>query len=436
MGKNITIGILVIMLAITGIYAYQTNIENSNRLVYIENGNENSFLTLNNALEDMSEDLELITVSNDDTFICTKLAEITKTASHAQKSITALPISHNTALNATDFLSLCEDYCYTLMLSLINGGSLSETDKASLAQLSENCALLSEGTHTFAESRTGDFQWYNDDYEFITDDEEPSFLRMFSAFEKNYADFKEISYNGKYSSDVSVSDEGNENTQIYDYKLIESELNEKYKDSDNVQISYLNKDTAMTGKTYGYHTFEISDSENYMQLDYDMTNGKLIKARSSKSYEGSILSEEEIANKAKQYLEEMGLTSLSVIASSTDSNVTTLNYAYTKDDIIYYPNSLSIQVSAENGELVGFNASDYYKYSTDRTPHITTLTPEQAKANLSNELTVTDCRTVVISMNDTSERYAYEFAVQKNDSEYKITIDADTGKELTVTKAQ
>lgn len=434
MGKNITITVLILLVLTLGIYSYNITENQATHLSYIENTNENTFLSFKDTLSSMSDDLELITISNADTFILTKLAEITKTASHAQKSITTLPINHNTALNATDFLSLCEDYTHSLMINLINGGTLSETDKNYLARLSDNCTLLKKGTYTFSDSRTDDFNWYDESYTFITDDENASFVKMFSDFEKIYADFEGIEYNGKYAAKKNTENENtNSAKEPYDYKLIEESLKNKYKSDKDITISYKDETTLSNQNSNNYHTFDISDSKNHMRLFYDASTGNLVKSQSDISYEEIILTKKEANEKALSYLKEMGITSLFLTDTVIKDNIAELSYVYEKDNVVYYPNSLTINISMQDGSLTGFDIENYYLPLPDN-GYETALTLLEAQNNLSKDLDIQSSRLAMVKMNDDTNRYAYEFDVKKEAIDYRILIDADTGEELSIVK--
>lgn len=434
MGKNITIAVLILLVLTLGIYSYNITENQGTHLSYIENSNENTFLSFKDTLTSMNDDLELITISNDDTFILTKLAEITKTASHAQKSITTLPINHNTALNTTDFLSLCEDYTHSLMINLINGGTLSETDKEYLTSLSYNCTLLKNGTYSFADSRTDDFSWYDEGYTFITDDEKASFVKMFSDFEDSYAEFEGIEYNGKYSAKKNTENENTKSSkEPYDYKLIEESLKKKYQSNKDIIISYKDETNLSNQSDKHYHTFEISDNKNHMQLFYDVTAGTLVKSRSDMTYEESILTKEEANEKALSYLEEMGITSLSLTSTEVKDNIAKLSYICEKDGVVYYPNSLTVNISMQDGSLTGFDVENYYLPLPDN-GYETALTLLEAQNNLSKDLGIQSSRLAMVKMNDNTNRYAYEFDVKKEDISYRILIDADTGEELSIVK--
>lgn len=426
MKKNIIIAVLVAALAGALIWGITERQQIQKAELLIENGNEGSFLGFSENISEISKLMDEITVCSDEVLIAQKLAGVTKLASHAQKGIIALPVSHNTALNATDFLSLCEDYSYSLLTSHLNGASLSEDDKKSLEQLSENCENMANDIKSFSAGRTDDFTWYDPEYEFITDDDDKNFSKMFSSFENGYKNFKGIKYNGKYSAE---SPDDNNGKEKYDSEKIESGLSETFSKYSGVNIV---KDETQDK----YHSFVVSEAGNTTKLNYDLYSGKLVNARSNKTANAEKLSEDEAAQKAEEFLKSQGIENMSVISREINNNIMLLSYVYQDENAAYPSDSLKIGVSMEDGDILAYDAENYYKNHKERSYEQNRLNINDAKENLGEGFEISDEKALVMQATDGSENGAYEYTVSKNGKEYKITVDAQSGREISVERVE
>ncbi len=392
-----------------------------NAELLIENGNEGSFLSFSENVSEISRLLDEITVCSDEVLIAQKLAGVTKLASHAQKGLISLPISHNTALNATAFLSLCEDYSYVLLTSHLNGASFSEDDKKSLEQLSENCENMANDIRNFSSGRTGDFAWYDPEYEFITDDTGKSFAKMFSTFENGYKNFEGIKYNGRYSAETAA--DSIDEKEKYDPEKIESSLSEAFSEYEGVTIA---RDEAREK----YHSFILSESDTTTKLNFDLYSGKLVSARSSRSASAENLSEDEAAEKAEEFLKSQGIESMKVVSHEINNNVLLLSYVYRDENTEYPSDSLKISVSMEDGDILAYSAEKYYQNHKKRSFEQAEHDINEAKLSLGEGLEIIDERSLVMQANDGSESRAYEYTVSKNGKSYRITVDAQSGREI------
>ena len=373
MKKNIIIGVLCALLVGSGIWIYTLYDNAGAYKTRIENGSEDTFLGLKQRTEEMSEALKTAAVSKDMSHTAKKLAFVSKLAAEGSGMMTTLPISHNISSKVVDFFNVAEDYTYSMLCGVLSGNELSEENKQVLDNLSVSCEALSNDINLFHDGRKDDFLWYDKDYKFIAE-EGGAFDNMFAGFLKSVENAPENNYDGIYSAHVTNDKENAEN---------KSADAQKYEFSKNIPSA-------------------------------------------------ANISLEEAQNKAAQHVSESGIGDMKAVKRETYSNTAVFTFAYVKESVVYYPDSISVQVSLEDGSIMGYEASNYYKNHTDRQIPVVRLSVQEAAAMISERLTVEKNRLIVVHSAGGAELVCYEFKCGRDDEKYLVYIDANSGKETDI----
>lgn len=136
----------------------------------------------------------------------------------------------------------------------------------------------------------------------------------------------------------------------------------------------------------------------------------------------------ELANK---FLKERGLANLEPNYYEVQSNVLLINYVYkTPQGVLFYPDLLKVGVALDNGQVVAYEARNYWQNHVPDRPTRPALTLELARQRLSPHLeNVSSGRLVIIPGSPGKEVLAYEFKGQLGNDIYLIYINAHTAAE-------
>ena len=94
--------------------------------------------------------------------------------------------------------------------------------------------------------------------------------------------------------------------------------------------------------------------------------------------------------KASEFLSSHGYADMKESYYSTSDGVCTVNYAYKKDGVIYYPDLIKVGVNLETGEIASFDAKGYIMNHTERNLSSDILSQAEAQKSVSGLLTVLD----------------------------------------------
>ena len=110
-----------------------------------------------------------------------------------------------------------------------------------------------------------------------------------------------------------------------------------------------------------------------------------------------------------------------------------INYAYTEDGIICYPDLVKVSVSLSDGKAVAFDSRGYLMNHRKREADKKELSVEKCRKILSPALSVISSRTVFIPLETGKEALCYEFHCKGEDGkEVLVYINAQSGKEENV----
>ncbi|MFA6765658.1 MAG: PepSY1/2 domain-containing protein, partial [Clostridia bacterium] len=102
-----------------------------------------------------------------------------------------------------------------------------------------------------------------------------------------------------------------------------------------------------------------------------------------------------------------------------------INFAYTQNDIVIYPDLIKIKVAADNGEIIGVESRNYIYSHKQRELEI----PEDFDYTPSDEVTVIKETFALIPTEWNSEVLTKEYVVKKNNNTYIVYVNVDTMEE-------
>ena len=174
----------------------------------------------------------------------------------------------------------------------------------------------------------------------------------------------------------------------------------------------------------------FTNSDNSVDIGVTKSGGFVTYFTSSQSAAEQKLTPEDGLKKAKEHLKTHDITSMESSYYEISGNIMTINFAYKKDNITYYPDLIKVSVSLENGEIISFHQRGYLSNHQERTAKVPKITQEQAAKKLSPLLTVQQCKLAVIPTQGLNEVFCYEFTCKgQNGEDILVYLNAETGAE-------
>lgn len=406
----------------------------------VENGNNQAFYELLEYINNTEKLLAKSTISNSNTHGAMVLTTIWKTASLAQSYLARIPIDTENLEDANRFLNQVGDYCYVLSKKSINGERLSQEELDNLAKLHKHCIELENTINQLEEDLySGNIKWgllhKKGDEEFEKDKENLS-KSSFLSIEEDLHQYTGLIYDGAFSENQSnFKGEGLTGNNIANEKALE--IIEEIVGKDKIQeIIYNGESENARIECYDYNVKLVNGSDSSISIS--KKGGHIVSINNPRIVLEAKISEKDAVEKGKEFLDNKGYSNMKETYYTNNENVLTINYAYTQDDVIIYPDLIKVKVALDNGAILGMEATNYLNSHKDRREMETVnITQEDALKLVNPKIEVKGTNLAIIPTEYNTEILCWEIKgtiINKVDemeitNDFIVYINANNGKE-------
>jgi spore germination protein len=110
-------------------------------------------------------------------------------------------------------------------------------------------------------------------------------------------------------------------------------------------------------------------------------------------------------------------------------NAATIIFAKMQDNVIVYPEKLTVKVALDDGSVVGFQAADYLMEHKTHKWASPKINLEQAKKELDPKFAIKSSALALIKNEMNEDVLCYEIIGKTNGNNYKIYINTQSGYE-------
>ena len=347
------------------------------------------------------------------------LSDIIRQAQGAQANLALLPLN-GSAISATmKYINQVGDFCDTALAKLASGQSLSDSDYSTITTLSESAAQL-----TVAFARL--LERYDAGEVLLEASAENS--ADLSPITDPAASYPALLYDGPFS-------DGATGTR---FKSIEGEAEISAQDAERLlkefigadQVTEITLDGERSLPTPCYE-FSLVSAGREISAGVTKQGGQVLYMLCSGDITGQELSLAQCLERAQTFLISRGYGTMVMSYHSRYGGIVTINYAAQQAGVTLYPDLVKIQISMEDGAIVGLEAGNYLRNHVERALELPAITQEEAVARLSPHLTAESARLCLIPQGE-NERLCYEIKATVGSDAYLIYIDAMTGEEAEI----
>ena len=367
--------------------------------------------------------LEKLMVSASPAHEQTLLQDAARQAGGAAENLAALPEGNETLEGALKFVNQAADLCASLARKLARGDSLDVADRKNLDALREGCAELTRIlAQTLVDLENGTLTLRSDSGEIrdvsrkIGDTQTPPLV-----------DYPALLYDGPFSDGGAAERLAAPGAQIdaeaarrviYDYIGAERAQEVRFAGESNI-----------LGGTYD---FEVRTDSGLLYASVVRAGGQVLYLLPDGGAKQALRSQGECIDLAARFLSQRGYGDMSVSYWRAQDNLLTVNFAAVQDGVLLYPDLVKVQVSMEDGQIVGVDAGNYLRNHRPRTLETPRLTEEQVVLQLNSALTIEGVRRCVIPIGSGEAECFEVFASIKDGASYLIYFDTQTGEERNI----
>lgn len=407
-----------------------------------------AFLQMNDNVHDMQVSLKKLMVVSSPKQHVLLLDDVWRLSGAAAENLACLPVSHPDAEAFNRFVVQAGDYARALATRILSGEILQQEDREQLA------ALYEASVQTAAELER---RLQEEDYplESLTGD---GFYAPAAGVDG--AGGAEASpsqpaggTDGSEGADGDGGEEAEEEgianypTLIYDGPFSESTEKAEPRglpegEADAAQAlaaaaSYVGGSLQVTGETAGrIPAFEIAGTDadgRSVELAVTRQGAQVLwmMAESQGGAEGVPEAAESarMRDAAKAYLDARGYEGMEATYAQFYAGVAVYNFASVQGGVILYADLVKVYVERQSGKIVGVDAYNYLFNHAERELPVPAVTEEEARACVSDALSVASVRLALIPKTAVTETLCYEFKGTCNDADFIVYINAVTGDE-------
>lgn len=431
--SGIMFPIVTLLLAGAVLWGYQVNQEKNSILLKAENQYQRAFHDLSYHVDQLQRELGNTLAINSTSHASQRrgLVNVWRLTSEARNEINQLPLTLMPFNKTEEFLSNIANFSYRVSVRDLTKEPLSPDEMKSMTALYDRSKeISSELRGVQSQVIANNLRWMDVEVALATEEKalDNTIIDGFQTVDKKVSEYEDLnwgpsmagifekrSFQALAGADVSAEDVKQKAAKFLGIS-----------DPSTVQV-------VENGNGIEYSSFSVTakkpNTQDEVTIDYTKKGGEMIWFMSPKTVNERNLDTEKAREAAQQFLEAHGYASMAPVSYDEYQNVANITFAGQRDNMIVYPEKVTVMVALDNGEVTGLQAADYLFEHKAREIKPPSLTMEQAKKSLNPSLQVSNETLAVIKNEIDKEVLCYQFSGTINGSNYRIFLNADTGSE-------
>ncbi|MBQ4040487.1 MAG: germination protein YpeB [Oscillospiraceae bacterium] len=414
---------IVGVLTLSGVAVYQYDrAEDYERAVTVSY--RHAFSELAGSVGNISSGLQKSLYAASPSLVSSICAEVYGEAKAARMIMGELPF-YGELEHTANFLTTVGDYAFMLSKSAAAGEGYTEEQLGSLKQLSEVAEVLSYNLNQLmAELDRGEISIAA--LSSADNAAEGALQESMKVVESEFPEVPELIYDGPFSQHIETMK-----------PLYLEGMDEVTKENAVKAVASLMElpsySFAVSGVSEGnlpFYMIEAESEDKTVYAEVSVQGGVVLEIMVSRNVGEAAITQEEAVELAREFLEKAGYKSMRESYYMTNGNVCTVNFAYTQDGVVCYPDLIKVSVALDNGEIVGFETTGYVMSHTERALPNVSVSAEEAEEKVSDDLEVLAHNLAVIPTDGKYEVMCHEFKCETEDGSHCIVyVNAETGVE-------
>lgn len=435
--RSILVAFLAVAVVSTGYWGYQEHQEKNSILIKAENNYQRAFHDLTYHLDQLHDEIGSTLAMNSKDQLSPSLADVWRVTSLAQGELGQLPLVLMPFSKTEEYLYKIGNFSYRNAIRDLDNEPLTAEEIKTLGQLYEQSGdIQKEMRHVQSMVLDEDLRWMDVELALASEVEplDNGIVNGFKIVDEKVNGFSEVDW-GSDLPQLQANDEQLK-TNLQGKEISKAEAKEialKFVEMKNADIEI---DETGKGLAYESYSIKINDPEDEVDIYMDISKkgGHPIWLMQDRQVGEVSISLNEASKKAKELLEKNDINDMQLVDSKQYDAVGVFNFAYLRNNVRIYPDSIIIDVSLEDGEIIGYEASAYLTNHQDREVEDPQITLEAAKQGLNPALEVMEHHLAMIKNDISEEVLTYEFFGVINNDTYRIFINANDGNEEKIEK--
>lgn len=424
--------IATVLLVGAVLWGYQVNQEKNSILIKAENQYQRAFHDLSFHVDKLHGELGNTLALGPSSYGSQRkgLVNVWRLTSEAQNEINQLPLTLLPFNQTEELLSNISNFAYRTAVRDLTKEPLNEEEMKTLTALYEHSKQIAADLRDVQNKViASNLRWMDVETALATEQKmlDNTIIDGFQTVDKKVSEYEEMNW----GPSMSALFEKRTYSALAGNETTEEEIRQKA-----AQV--------MSGRPLGdirivengggteYNSYSLTaknEAGDEVTMDFTKKGGQLIWFMDSRGIGQTNVTPDQARQVAQSYLDSHDYPGMTPVAYDAYQNVANLTFAAKQDDVIIFPDKLTVKVALDNAEVVGLQASDYIFEHKKRELKQPSLSLEQAKTSLNGNFQVQGHTLALIKNDIDREVLCYQFTGRVNGSMYRIYINGDTGEE-------
>lgn len=435
--RNVIIGILAVALIGTGYWGYTEHQEKNSILIKAENNYQRAFHQLTYRIDQLNEEIGSVLAMNSKKSLSPALAEVWRITSEARGDVGQLPLALLPFNKTEEFLSNIGDFSYRVAVRDLEKKPLTKEEINTLKKLYEKSNEIKQELRKVQSlAIKNNLRWMDVELALASEKEptDNTIVDGFKTVEKNVEQISEVNWG-----------ETNQN-QLQEKVNLDRYLKGKpitKKQAEKIALSFANiknpkkVEIDETFKHSKYTAYNVTIHENDHEityLDIAKKGGHPVWMLNNRDVKEAKISLNEATQRAEKFLKKQGFKNMILADSNQFDNIGIITFVHLLDNVIVYPDSVTLKVALDNGEIIGYEAINYLTSHKQRTLPKKTISLEEARKQVNPNVEIHEEQLAIIKNDLGKEILCYEFIGTLGNDTYRMYINATNGEEEKVEK--
>lgn len=425
-----TIGLLGVALLATAFWGYTQWKEKAGLLLRTEGNYQRSFFQLVDNVERLEVALSKAMVNNSPKQAELIFTEIWRQAFAAQQNLGELPLNQTPLVKTEKFLAQVGDFSYSLAQKE-EAGSLSAQEWNNLRTLHQKAVFLGQELQKIYR-QIGDekFPWTKKagpPSKELESGSDRVVVDGFTNVEEELQDYPTLIYDGPFAE---------QNLAIVPKKLPGRKISRD--EAIGLARKFLGLNTGAKLKVVeaedaavpSYVIQTVAGSKPGAGFVAVTKQGGHVAWMIIDRAPGAVrLNLKEAQAKAEQFIGDKGYKDFRPTGVMKNDTEAVVSFVRIQDNVSIYPEQVKVKVALDNGQVVGFEATQFLLKKEERRLPKPKITVEEAREKISPRLEIKKQQMAIIPLPNGKEPYCYEFFGSLEGMNFLVYINAMTGEE-------
>jgi germination protein YpeB len=429
---------LLVLLTVLG-WGYNERAEKLAMRKTLDTQNQKAFTEMVDSVENVEINLGKSIVSGSTANSAVIMGDIWRQANQAQSRLNELPVSSPVLERTSKFLAQTGDYAYSLTRVMAKGQRLSQEETDKLKTLHTQAGDLSQQLHKiFNSAEDGRFTWgeLNSSIQRRLPKADDNLSGSMKSIDKKMQEYPTLIYDGPFSDHINkINPRGVTGKRIDRDDALD--IARSFVDIPQGKIRKVSHLQTVNGEIPIFRvrvTSKNSKVYGVTDVDVSVTGGHVIMATNNRAVPNRHFSERKALKKAADFLKGKGLGAMENTFYTVQNNILLAAFANVQQSVLIYPDQVKVQVALDTGQVMGYEALNYYMTHYKRTLPAPKITVNQARQKVSKNLKIEGSRLALIPRTVGGEVLTYEFRGKIKGDTYYVYINALTGAEENILK--